>query len=80
MEVPQRILERMRVASDKGKEFGAQEGVAIARESLSALIPHVQGAYIMPPLGKIELAIEAAAAIPGRKTMAELKGQEILPA
>jgi len=73
MEVPAHILERMRGASEKGKEFGAQEGIAIARESLSALIPHVQGAYIMPPLGKVELAIETAAVVPGHKTLDELK-------
>jgi homocysteine S-methyltransferase len=75
MEVPPHVMDRMRAASDKGKEFGTQEGVAIARESLKAIMPHVQGAYIMPPLGKVELAIETAAVIPGFKGVTELNGQ-----
>ncbi len=58
MEVPNVIRERMRVASEKGKEYASAEGIAIAQESLCATRKLVQGAYIMPPFGRVELAIE----------------------
>ncbi len=67
MEVPERILERMRRASSQSKEHGRQEGIAIAREALLAALPHVQGAYIVPPLGQVASAIETAAALPDRR-------------
>ena len=70
MEVPERTLERMRRASAQSKEHGRQEGIAIAREVLLAALPYVQGAYIMPPLGKVESAIETAAVLPDRRTQA----------
>jgi hypothetical protein len=35
-----------------------KEGVRIAREMLFAVRDRVQGAYLMPPLGKYELALE----------------------
>jgi homocysteine S-methyltransferase len=66
MDVPPQVMERMRLASEKGKEQAMQEGIAIARESLLAVAPHVQGAYIMPPLGKVEMAVETAAVLEGR--------------
>ncbi len=34
------------------------EGVKIAREMLAAVRDRVQGAYLMPPLGRYELALE----------------------
>jgi homocysteine S-methyltransferase len=67
MDVPPEVMERMRAASDKGKEFAMAEGIAIAQESLAAVAPHVQGAYIMPPLGKVEMAVETVSILPGRK-------------
>jgi homocysteine S-methyltransferase len=60
MEVPDNIRERMREASEKGKAHAFAAGVTIAQESLSNAEPYVQGAYFMPPFGKVELAIEAA--------------------
>jgi homocysteine S-methyltransferase len=56
MQVPEQIRERMRKAG--GGAAGRKEGVAIAREMLAAVRGRVQGAYIMPPLERYELALE----------------------
>jgi methionine synthase / methylenetetrahydrofolate reductase(NADPH) len=60
--VPDSILERMRRADTKDK--ARIEGVAIAREALAALLPHVQGAQISAPFGRYQTALEVAEAIP----------------
>jgi methionine synthase / methylenetetrahydrofolate reductase (NADH) len=55
MTIPEDIRERMRRA---GSGDGAQaEGVSIAQEALLAVRDLVQGAYIMPPFNKVELAV-----------------------
>jgi homocysteine S-methyltransferase len=36
---------------------GREEGVAIAREMLAAVKDRIDGAYIMPPFGRHELAL-----------------------
>jgi homocysteine S-methyltransferase len=56
--VPDHIIERMRRASDKSKEHGVQEGIAIAREMLERVRPSVQGVQVSAPFGKVELALE----------------------
>jgi homocysteine S-methyltransferase len=56
MQVPEHIRERMRKVG--GGAAGRKEGVAIAREMLAAVRDRVQGAYIMPPLERYELALE----------------------
>jgi homocysteine S-methyltransferase len=56
MQIPEDIRERMRKATP-GVE-ARKEGVKIAREMLFAVRDKVQGAYLMPPLGKYELALE----------------------
>jgi homocysteine S-methyltransferase len=56
MQIPDEIRERMRKAPP-GPE-ARKEGVRIAREMLFAVRDRVQGAYLMPPLGKYELALE----------------------
>jgi homocysteine S-methyltransferase len=56
MQIPEPIRERMRRATP-GAE-ARKEGVRIAREMLFAVRERVQGAYLMPPLGKYELALE----------------------
>jgi len=56
MQIPEDIRERMRQATP-GVE-ARKEGVKIAREMLFAVRDKVQGAYLMPPLGKYELALE----------------------
>jgi homocysteine S-methyltransferase len=56
MSVPKEVRARMRAA---GSGDGArQEGVAIAREALEACRPLVQGAYVMPPLGRHSSALQ----------------------
>ncbi len=56
MQIPEEIRERMRKVP-AGPE-ARKEGVRIAREMLFAVRDKVQGAYLMPPLGRYELALE----------------------
>ncbi len=56
MQVPESVRERMRKAGTGPQ--ARKEGVAIAREMLSAVRSRVQGAYVMPPLERYELALE----------------------
>lgn len=56
MQVPASIRARMQ-AFDRGPEARA-EGVRIAQEALLAVKDRVRGAYIMPPFGRYESAIE----------------------
>ena len=61
--VPAAVMERMRRAQDKGPEFARGEGVAIAREVVSAIKGMVQGVQVSPPLGKCDLALEVLEAL-----------------
>lgn len=56
MQVPEAVRERMRKAGS-GPE-ARKEGVAIAREMLAEVRHRVQGAYVMPPFERFELALE----------------------
>jgi homocysteine S-methyltransferase len=56
MRVPDEIRERMRKAGQGAA--AREEGIAIAREMLSAVKDRVAGAYVMPPFGRYESAIE----------------------
>ncbi len=56
MQVPDTVRERMRKAG--AGPLARKEGVAIAREMLSAVRGRVAGAYVMPPLERYELALE----------------------
>jgi homocysteine S-methyltransferase len=56
MQIPEEIRERMRRSA--GGEAARKEGVRIARDMLFAVRDRVQGAYLMPPLGRYELALE----------------------
>ncbi|MBI2896679.1 MAG: bifunctional homocysteine S-methyltransferase/methylenetetrahydrofolate reductase [Deltaproteobacteria bacterium] len=56
MQIPEEIRDRMRKAA--GGAEARKEGVRIAREMLFAVRERVQGAYLMPPLGRYELALE----------------------
>jgi homocysteine S-methyltransferase len=56
MSVPAVVRERMRKAGSG--DSARREGVAIAREALEACRPLVQGAYVMPPLGRYRAALE----------------------
>ncbi|MEP6765337.1 MAG: bifunctional homocysteine S-methyltransferase/methylenetetrahydrofolate reductase [Gemmatimonadaceae bacterium] len=59
--VPNEVLTRMRKASEKSKEHGVAEGVAIAREMLERVRGSVQGVQVSAPFGRIELALEVFA-------------------
>lgn len=58
MRIPDAARARMRAA--EGKEAARAEGVAIAREALAGVreLPGVRGAYVMPPFGRYEMALE----------------------
>jgi len=55
MRIPDDIRERMRKAGSG--ESAQREGVSIARDALVAARELAQGAYVMPPFNKVELAI-----------------------
>jgi methionine synthase I (cobalamin-dependent)/5,10-methylenetetrahydrofolate reductase len=55
--VPDDVMERMRIASEKSKEHGLQEGVAIARETLERVRDRVAGVQVSAPLGRVDLAL-----------------------
>jgi methionine synthase I (cobalamin-dependent)/5,10-methylenetetrahydrofolate reductase len=59
--VPLSVLDRMRRASERGKEAGLAEGVAIAREMLAAVRDRLQGAQVSAPFGKVPVALEVLA-------------------
>jgi len=52
------ILERMRLASEKGKEEARDEGIAIARESLLAVRDVIQGVQVSAPFGNVKYALQ----------------------
>lgn len=56
MQIPEAIRQRMRRV-DRGPE-ARREGVRIAQEALLAVRDRVRGAYIMPPFGRHEAAVE----------------------
>lgn len=66
--VPQEIVQRMRVANDKGKEFAVQEGIAIAREMFKQVQPHVQGVQVSAPFGRVPLALQVFEDVEGIDT------------
>jgi homocysteine S-methyltransferase len=59
--VPDAVLERMRRASDSGREAALAEGVTIAREMLEAVRSRVQGVQVAAPLGRVPVALEVLA-------------------
>ncbi|HSP33903.1 MAG TPA: bifunctional homocysteine S-methyltransferase/methylenetetrahydrofolate reductase [Thermoanaerobaculia bacterium] len=56
--VPDEVMERMRIASEKGKEHALVEGVTIARETLAAVRDRVAGVQVSAPLGRVDLALQ----------------------
>jgi len=56
MQIPAEVRARMKAAGS-GPE-ARREGVRIAREMLAAVRDRVAGAYVMPPLGRYEMALE----------------------
>ena len=56
--VPDEVMERMRIASEKSKEHGMIEGVTIARETLARVRDAVAGVQVSAPLGRVDLALQ----------------------
>jgi methionine synthase / methylenetetrahydrofolate reductase(NADPH) len=56
--VPDSVLERMRRASERGKEAALAEGVKIAREMFEQVKGAVQGVQVSAPFGRVEVALE----------------------
>ena len=56
--VPEEVIERMRVASEKSREHGIREGVRIARETLETIRAEMAGVQVSAPLGRVDMAIE----------------------
>ncbi|MEO8033178.1 MAG: bifunctional homocysteine S-methyltransferase/methylenetetrahydrofolate reductase [Acidobacteriota bacterium] len=56
--VPDDVMERMRIASEKSKEHGLREGVTIARETLAQVRDQVAGVQVSAPLGRVDLALQ----------------------
>jgi homocysteine S-methyltransferase len=56
--VPDDVMERMRIASEKSKEHGLREGVTIARETLERVRERVAGVQVSAPLGRVDLALQ----------------------
>ncbi len=61
MRVPDEIRERMRKAG--AGDAARSEGVQIAREMLERVKERVAGAYIMPPFGRYQLALDVVQGI-----------------
>ncbi len=60
--VPDEILQRMRVASELGREEALAEGVTIAREMLREVRDRLSGAQVSAPLGRVPVALEVLGA------------------
>jgi homocysteine S-methyltransferase len=63
--VPAATVERMRTASERGKEQAVREGIAIAREIWSEVGAELQGIQVSAPFGRVELALEVLSGVPG---------------
>jgi hypothetical protein len=67
MQVPERVLNRLRAADTRQDQ--RRVGVQIARESLAEAYAHdrVNGAYIYPPFGSYEAVLKVIEAVPELK-------------
>src|SRR5436190_7040097 len=70
VEVTPEILERMRAASEKGKEEAREEGITIARESLLEVKDVIQGVQVSAPFGNVRYALQVFEALDGLKAAA----------
>src|SRR5205085_137269 len=52
------IMERMRAASEKGKEAGREEGLQIARELLLEVRGAIQGVQVSAPFNNVKYALD----------------------
>jgi homocysteine S-methyltransferase len=58
VQVPQAVLERMRLAQEQGTTAARAEGVAIAAEMVEAVKDLVQGVQVTAPAGRVGAALE----------------------
>jgi homocysteine S-methyltransferase len=58
------IMERMRVASEKGKDAARDEGINIARELLLDVRDAIQGVQVSAPFNNVKYALEVFEALP----------------
>ena len=65
--VPDWIMDRMRAAQDKGKEFAREEGKQIALEMIEQLKDHVQGVQVSAPLGMVKFALGVLDAVKDKR-------------
>jgi homocysteine S-methyltransferase len=66
MNIPEAVRETMNVAG----EDGPTAGVEISRSFLSEVSSLVQGAYLMPPFNRVEMAIDILAGLDLRQRAA----------
>ncbi|MDM7922302.1 MAG: bifunctional homocysteine S-methyltransferase/methylenetetrahydrofolate reductase, partial [Pyrinomonadaceae bacterium] len=64
------ILERMRIASEKGKEEAREEGIAIARESLLEVRDIIAGVQVSAPFNNVKYALQVFEALDEFKAVA----------
>jgi homocysteine S-methyltransferase len=57
-------MERMRVASERGKDAARDEGLAIARELLLDVRDLIQGVQVSAPFNNVKYALEVFEALP----------------
>src|SRR5829696_2741617 len=76
--VTHEILERMRVASDKGKEEAREAGIAIARESLLEVRDVIQGVQVSAPFGNVKYALQVFDALETSESADALNASVIL--
>jgi homocysteine S-methyltransferase len=57
-------MERMRAASERGKEHARDEGLQIARESLLEVRDMIQGVQVSAPFNNVRYALEVFEALP----------------
>jgi homocysteine S-methyltransferase len=74
--VPPEVVERMRRASEKGKEAALEEGILIAREMFERVRAHVQGIQVSAPFGRIPFALRVFEGIPGIDAAVAQGGEE----
>ncbi len=58
------IMERMRIASEKGKDAARDEGLSIARECLLDVRDAIQGVQVSAPFNNVKYALEVFKALP----------------
>jgi homocysteine S-methyltransferase len=57
-------MERMRLASERGKDAARDEGLAIARELLLDVRDAIQGVQVSAPFNNVKYALEVFEALP----------------